>query len=76
MEKVKQYVSAAEKQLNMVFQFDAVDVGREPFDDPNAEIGFRLRDFKAAITRTQQIMTSSDAWATAFLENHGKLIRD
>jgi len=75
MEMVKTYVSAREKQLNMVFQFDAVDVGREPFDDPYAKLGYRLQDFKAAIARTQHIMTDSDAWATAFLENHGESSR-
>ncbi|KAM3414719.1 hypothetical protein BST61_g9876 [Cercospora zeina] len=70
MAKVVKYVSAAEKQLNMVFQFDVVDVSRECGADPNVEPSFSLAQFKAAIARTQEIMDHQDAWTTAFLENH------
>lgn len=69
-EKVKKYVSAKEKQLDMVFQFDVVDVGREPFADESVEPHFPLKEFKTAIATTQQIMDGTDCWTTAFLENH------
>lgn len=72
MENVKKYVSAGSKELNMVFQFDAVDVGRDPLANPDNEPGYKLGEFKAAIARTQRILTDSDAWTTAFLENHGR----
>jgi len=70
MEKVKKYVSAREKQLNMVFQFDVVDVGSGQFKFQTVPFNWKLPDFKAAIGRTQSIMKDSDGWSTAFLENH------
>jgi alpha-glucosidase len=70
MARVTKYVSAKEKQLNMVFQFDVVDVSREGFANPNNPPNFSLTDFKSAIARTQNIIDDTDAWTTAFLENH------
>ena len=68
IEKIKSYVSAKEKQLNMVFQFDVVDVGTEPLK--TKPINWTLQVFKAAIARTQTITVDSDCWTTSFLENH------
>lgn len=70
MERVKKYVSAKEKQLNMVFQFDIVDIGDLPskFDTP--PFNWTLPELKGFAERIQQIPMGNDCWTTAFLENH------
>ncbi|KAF2134290.1 glycoside hydrolase family 13 protein [Dothidotthia symphoricarpi CBS 119687] len=71
MKRVMQYVSAREKQLNMVFQFDVVDIGQGPYKFQTTPRNYTLPDFKAAITRTQDLIRApSDGWTTVFLENH------
>lgn len=70
MARVKKYVSASEKALNMVFQFDVCDVGIGPFKFQTTPFNWTLSDLKSAVARTQGIMAGSDAWSTAFLENH------
>ncbi|KAL2133062.1 hypothetical protein VTI74DRAFT_2966 [Chaetomium olivicolor] len=70
-QRVLQYVSAKAKQLNMVFQFDIVDLGFGPthkFATPPRN--FSLPDFKAAVDLTQALIRGSDGWSTVFLENH------
>lgn len=69
--QVLSYVSAAAKRLSMVFQFDVVDSGSSharkfdvtPVDD-------WLVQFKEAVARTQTLTAGTDAWITAFIENH------
>ncbi|PMB68869.1 Alpha-glucosidase [Beauveria bassiana] len=71
MARVVRYVSAREKQLDMVFQFDLVDVGfgkTHKFD--TTPRNWTLPDVKAAVERTQSIIRGTDAWTTAFIENH------
>lgn len=70
MARVLEYVSAREKQLNMVFQFDVVDIGQGPYKFQTTPFNYALPDFKAAIERTQNLMRGNDGWTTAFLENH------
>lgn len=68
---VLRYVSAKAKQLDMTFMFDVVDLGfgaDQRFDTvPRA---WRLPDLKAAVSRTQALLDGTDAWTTAFCENH------
>ncbi|GME64880.1 hypothetical protein GTA08_BOTSDO06418 [Neofusicoccum parvum] len=68
---VLRYVSARAKQLDMTFMFDVVDTGFGPdlrFDtQPRA---WTLPALKDAVQRTQDLIDGSDAWTTAFLENH------
>ncbi|AEO57204.1 glycoside hydrolase family 13 protein [Thermothelomyces thermophilus ATCC 42464] len=69
--RVLQYVSAKAKQLNMVFQFDVVDVGMgktHKFATPPRN--FTLPDFKAAVDMTQALIRGTDGWSTVFIENH------
>jgi oligo-1,6-glucosidase len=68
--RVIQYVSAKEKQLNMVFQFDVVDIGQGPYKFQTTPRSWTLPQFKSAINRTQSIIHGTDAWTTVFLENH------
>ncbi|KZZ99639.1 Alpha amylase [Moelleriella libera RCEF 2490] len=71
MAKVLKYVSAKAKQLDMVFQFDVVDVGfGKTHKYETTPRNFTLPDFKAAIGRTQGLIFGSDGWTTAFIENH------
>lgn len=70
-QRVVAYVSAKQKRLNMVFQFEPVDVGlgkthkfaTEPFN-------YSLADIKRAIRHTQSLLDGTDAWTTSFVENH------
>ncbi|KAK8211508.1 hypothetical protein M8818_003161 [Zalaria obscura] len=69
--KVLQYVGAKQKQLNMVFQFDVVDIGMgSVFKYQTKPRAYTLPDFKKAVLRTQDLLDGTDAWTTAFLENH------
>ncbi|KAF2644274.1 alpha-glucosidase [Massarina eburnea CBS 473.64] len=70
MSRVIKYVSAKEKQLNMVFQFDVVDIGQGPYKFQTTPKNYKLPEFKAAIRRTQDLIRGTDAWTTVFLENH------
>ncbi|PSK34867.1 Alpha-amylase 1 [Elsinoe australis] len=69
--KVLKYVSAKERQLSMVFQFDVVDVGfGQDLKYDTFPRNWTLPVLKDAITRTQQLIQGTDAWTTAFMENH------
>lgn len=67
--EILQYVSAHERELNMVFHFDMVYLGMgtvrkylpEPFD---------LRDVKTSLGKWQRFIQDKDMWTTAFAENH------
>ncbi|MCJ1243154.1 alpha-glucosidase mal12 [Trapelia coarctata] len=66
---VLRYISASDKQLDMVFQFDVVDIGQgdvHRFETKPYSVG----TFKNALNRLQCLITGTDAWSTAFLENH------
>jgi glycosidase len=69
VERVLSYVSAKEKRLDMVFNFDAVSVGQGREARFNT-YPFSLPDFKIALSRWQISVIGTDAWTTAFLENH------
>ena len=65
------YVSSKQKRLNMVFQFDVVDVGQgKIFKYGSEPFNYALKDLKDAISRTQGLIRETDAWTTAFIENH------
>ncbi|KAF2014719.1 glycoside hydrolase family 13 protein [Aaosphaeria arxii CBS 175.79] len=70
MKRVLEYVSAKEKQLNMVFQFDVVDIGQGPYKFQTTPFNWKLPALKDAIERTQNLIRGNDGWTTAFLENH------
>ncbi|KAL4931353.1 glycoside hydrolase family 13 protein [Aspergillus undulatus] len=71
MEGVLRYVSAAEKQLNMVFSFDVVDLGMgTEYKFLTSKRNWALPELKTAIQRTQNILNGTDGWTTVFMENH------
>ena len=70
-ERVLGYVSEKAAKLNMVFQFDSVDVGIGSVSRyATAPFNYTLGDVKSAICRTQSLIGDSDAWTTSFIENH------
>lgn len=71
MEGVLAYVSAAQKQLNMVFSFDVVDLGMgKDYKFLTGKRNWALPELKTAIQRTQNILNGTDGWTTVFMENH------
>ena len=65
------YVGASKKRLNMVFQFDVVDIGQgKVFKYQTTPFAYTLGDLKDAISRTQGLIRGTDAWTTSFVENH------
>ncbi|KAA8641956.1 hypothetical protein EYZ11_010228 [Aspergillus tanneri] len=71
LDAVLAYVSPSRSQLNMVFQFDVVDLGMgKDYKFLTTLPGWTLRDFKAAIKGTQDMINSTDGWTTVFMENH------
>ncbi|KIH90166.1 alpha-glucosidase [Sporothrix brasiliensis 5110] len=66
---VLRYVSAADKQLSMVFQFDIVDIGQGASDKYRFE-EWKLPRLKATVAKWQQFIEGTDGWTTAFCENH------
>ncbi|CAG84911.1 DEHA2A13882p [Debaryomyces hansenii CBS767] len=63
------YVSAKEKEMNMMFLFDAVEVGSNPSDRFIYD-GYKLTDFKKAVQNQSSFIEGTDAWSTVFYENH------
>ncbi|KFA69316.1 hypothetical protein S40285_08521 [Stachybotrys chlorohalonatus IBT 40285] len=68
---VLSYVSAKAKQLDMVFQFDVVDLGMGTTHRyETTPRNWQLPQLKSAIQGNQDVIRGTDAWTTVFLENH------
>jgi oligo-1,6-glucosidase len=66
---VLRYIGAKDRQLNMVFQFDIVDLGIGKIHKYDFE-GHTLLELKNVVTKWQTFIAGTDAWTTAFCENH------
>lgn len=66
---VRRYISAKDPMLNMVFQFDLVDLGQGA-DHRYETTPFPLSTFKSTIAHMQTLVSDPDVWAAVFLENH------
>jgi oligo-1,6-glucosidase len=66
---VLRYVGSGDKQLDMVFQFDIVDLGIGRTHKYEYE-GYALSELKSVVSKWQQFIEGSDGWTTAFCENH------
>ncbi len=66
---VMAYIHARNKQLNMVFNFDTVDLGQTP-GNRFLPRSFTKQDFKRELFKWQSVIENTDAWTTVFLENH------
>lgn len=69
LKDVVKYISAKERQMNMIFNFNVVTLGTER-GNRFGLIPFSKEDFKREMTRWQHVLNGSDAWTTVFLENH------
>lgn len=69
-ERVLKYVSLADKQLSMVFQFDIVDIGQGVAAKYHFQ-PWKLPLLKGIVTKWQQFIDGTDGWTTIFCENHG-----
>lgn len=68
---VVDYVGASSRRLNMVFQFDVVNVGQgSVFKYQTTPFAWNLDDLRTAISTTQSFLTNTDGWTTSFIENH------
>jgi len=68
---VVDYVGASAKRLNMVFQFEVVNLGQgKVFKYTAKPFNFQLEELKEAINTTQSFLTDTDGWTTSFVENH------
>ncbi|KAL1607123.1 hypothetical protein SLS59_002827 [Nothophoma quercina] len=66
------YVSAREKELDMVFQFDITHLGQGP-PGGTSKYDFApwtLPDMKRIVEKWQTFIEGTDAWTTVFNENH------
>lgn len=68
-EDALKYVSAKEKEMNMMFLFDLVELGSNTADRFRYD-GFDLVELKNAVSKMIQFTEGTDAWATCFFENH------
>jgi alpha-glucosidase len=66
---VLRYVGSGDKQMDMVFQFDIVDLGIGKTHKYEYE-GYKLSELKEVIRKWQSFIDGSDGWTTAFCENH------
>lgn len=66
---VLRYVGSGDKQLDMVFQFDIVDLGYGKTNKYEWE-SWALPQLKEVVKKWQTFIEGSDGWTTAFCENH------
>ncbi|KAM0327963.1 hypothetical protein ACHAQA_005362 [Verticillium albo-atrum] len=66
---VMAYISPSAGELNMVFNFDTVNLGQTP-GNRFLLLPFDNTDFKQNLTKWQTLPETSGAWPTVFLENH------
>jgi oligo-1,6-glucosidase len=66
------YVSAAQKELDMVFQFDITHLGQGPpgCNDKYDFAAWKLPEMKRIVEKWQTFIDGTDAWTTVFNENH------
>ncbi|KAF2852280.1 glycoside hydrolase family 13 protein [Plenodomus tracheiphilus IPT5] len=71
-ESVTPYVSALERELDMVFQFDITHLGQGPpgCNDKYDFTAWHLLEMKQIVNKWQCFIEGTDAWTTVFNENH------
>ncbi|GMG20050.1 unnamed protein product [Ambrosiozyma monospora] len=68
-EETLKYISAKEKEMNMLFMFDLVELGCV-YGDKFRYTPFTTQQFKKVIGDQSDFIKGTDAWSTFFLENH------
>jgi oligo-1,6-glucosidase len=71
-DSVTPYISAAQKELDMVFQFDITHLGQGPpgCNDKYDFAAWKLPEMKRIVQKWQTFIDDTDAWTTVFNENH------
>lgn len=70
-EGVLPYVSAKQKELDMVFQFDITHLGQgSGFLDKYDFAPWKLPEMKRIVEKWQTFIEGTDGWTTVFNENH------
>lgn len=70
-EGVLPYVSARQKELDMVFQFDITHLGQgSGFLDKYDFAPWKLPEMKRIVEKWQTFIEGTDGWTTVFNENH------
>jgi oligo-1,6-glucosidase len=68
---VLDYVSAAARDRNMVFQFDMINLGMgNGFEDKYDYMPWKLSPMKEIVTKWQKFIEGTDGWITLFNGNH------
>lgn len=69
--QVLPYVSAAAKELDMVFEFSMIRLGTGGMFGPKyIYVPFTLPQLKAIVAKWQTFIEGTDGWTTVFCENH------
>ncbi|KAK6530269.1 hypothetical protein TWF694_003631 [Orbilia ellipsospora] len=68
-EHVLKAVQGSRNELNMIFQFDIVDIDIGP-TGKFTKLPWSLCDLRAIVEKWQKLMTQNDGWNALFLENH------
>lgn len=68
-DEVLKYISAKSGELDMVFNFETVNLGQK-HGNRFLPISFDNADFNRNLTKRQGTVEETDAWTTVFLENH------
>jgi oligo-1,6-glucosidase len=63
------YIAPESRELDMVFNFDTVNLGQTP-GNRFLPVPFDNSDFKRSLTKWQRLPETYGAWTTVFLENH------
>ncbi|KAH5042174.1 hypothetical protein HBI75_036760 [Parastagonospora nodorum] len=71
-ESVIPYVSAMQRELDMVFQFDITHLGQGPpgCNDKYDFAAWKLPEMERIVEKWQCFIEGTDAWTTVFNENH------
>ena len=69
-DEVIKVVSAESNELNMIFNFDLVDIDNIPGDFKYTLHPWDARDLKKIVNRLQRLMLERDGWNTLYVENH------
>jgi len=70
--EVMKFISARAGQLNMVFNFDIVNLGQNRAKRKGLA-PFIVADFARELSRWQNFVSDTDAWTTIFFENHDNI---
>lgn len=72
IEQIVDYCSAESNEFSCVFDFDVVDLGTNRTSGGKKHQSFKhsLPEFKGGLAKNQNLIQTTTAWGTVFLENH------